>query len=476
MPLIPTGNNNRQGLSVSGTPRINNPEMGMGAVNASKQAQGEVVNTLENIEDTFVKVREFRQKNEADAYVLEKLSAIKATADQDINFAPSIYATEIDKVGAEASKTITGGLAKQEFMANFKKQAIATNWGIKNLFRERELEAAKASIEYKRQNLVNSYAGMTPAEQMAAVVDFKTTLMGGVKAGIYDQATAQAIDSKFQSDVQMSVVDNHIMANPAATLVGLKEGKDGPYPGISEQFRTDSIEKATAYDKKYKAEAEAARLKQIDATENDIVTRMIDPQKPKPTEGEIVTLMNNQTISPKFAKAAIDNIRSAKKTKEERKRTPAFNKMADFITNGENKPEDIRVELLRQNELGLLDDGEFNILYTFNSQIGNKNIDEVNPKKSFMDTLTFWSDENAGMKSIEAKARMYKDYMMRVNKGEEPALAVDAVLKKEVLLLHPKAASYPKEGKKVMDSNGVFKTIFPTGEIKDFQLKEDKAL
>jgi hypothetical protein len=300
--------------------------------------------------------------------------------------------------------------------------------------------------------------------------------MGGVKAGVLNQATADTINMNMQEDVQKSVVDNHIIANPDATLVGLKEGKDGPYPGISEQFRTDSIEKAEAYSKKYKTEAEVERKKQIDTNENDIVTRMIDPQKPKPTEGEIVTLMDNDTISPKFAKAAIENIRSAKKLKEESKRNPTFNKMADFITNAENKPEDIKEELLRQNALGLLSQEEFNILYTFNSQIGNKNIDEVNPKKSFMDTITFWSDENAGMKTSEAKARMYKDYMMRVNKGEELALAVDAVFKKVVLLLHPNAASYPKEGKQIIDINGVIQLITPEGILKAITGKKENAI
>jgi hypothetical protein len=43
-------------------------------------------------------------------------------------------------------------------------------------------------------------------------------------------------------------------------------------------------------------------------------------------------------------------------------------------------------------------------------------------------------------------------------------------------LLHPKATSYPKEGKKVMDILGVFKRIFPTGEIKDEELKKENAI
>jgi hypothetical protein len=308
---------------------------------------------------------------------------------------------------------------------------------------------------------------MSHAEQLISVANFKKSLMSGVKSGIYNQATANRIDMNFQKDVKESVVNAHIIANPETTKAELEKGKDGSYPDISDQFRAESIVKSDAYDKKYKAEAEEKIKTQIDANENDIVTRMIDPAKGMPSEGELVTLMNSGAITPKFTKAAINNVRSAKKMKDEKKRNPMFNKMADFITNAENKPEDIREELLRQNALGLLNQEEFNILYTFNSQISGKNIDEVNPKKSFMDTLTFWSDENAGMKTSEAKARMYKDYMMRVNKGEEPALAVDAVIKKEVLMLHPQAANYPVEGKQVIDKDGVIKIIMPDGTIND---------
>ena len=478
---IPTYQNTN-GIKVGNTPELN-----LASVKSSERAQEGLSQAIANVGKNFAeveeargKIRDFRQTNEADAYAFEKLNEIKALADEDIDFDPTRYEEEINKVGQEASKTISNQIAKDKFMADFQRQATTTFWGIKNLFRTRELEAAKASIEYKRQQLVNNYPGMSHAEQLVTVANFKKSLMEGVKSGIYNQGTANQIDMNLQKDLQESVVNTHIISNPETTKAELEKGKDGSYPGISEEFRAEAITKADAYDKKYKAEAEAKQKELIDTNENDIVTRMIDPSKSMPTEGEIVTMLNSnnpeEKISPRFAKAAIENIRSAKKTKEDKKRNPAFNKMADFITNAENKPEDLREELLRQNALGLLNQEEFNILYTFSSQTSGKNIDAENPKKSFLQTITIWSDENAGMKTSEAKARMYKDYMMRVNNGEEPALAIDAVLKKEVSILHPQIASYPKEGKKVMDISGVFKRIFPTGEIKDEEVKKENAI
>ncbi|MDD5015299.1 MAG: hypothetical protein PHW73_09430 [Atribacterota bacterium] len=401
--------------------------MGLQAVSASKQASGEVVQSIENAENMLTQVRDFRQINEADAFVFEKFNAIKSIASEDIDFDATKYEAEIEKVGVEAAKTISGGLAREKFMANFRKQAIAVNWGIRNSFREREIEASKAAIEYNRQQLVNSYASMTPAEQITAVSNFKRNLVGGVEAGIFNQATAQQIDLKLQEDVQKSVVDNHIIADPDAALIGLKEGKDGPYPGISEQFRTDSIEKAIAYSKKYEAEAEKQRKEKIKTNENDIITRMIDPNKPKPTEGEIINLMNTpDTITPKFAKAVIENIRSAKKVKESNKVNATFNKLAGDIINPNKKEDEIRTELLIKNATGEIDDSDFQTLYTFFVGVKKEDVEKAMPQKTWFQRL-FNNGKDKGLRQ-EIMTKMFKQYMQKVNSGSDPGKAVTEVL------------------------------------------------
>lgn len=469
MPLIPIYKS-QGNIQVGGTPKIDNPEMSLSAIEKSKRAQGELTNTIESAENLLTKVRDFRETTEADAFAFERVASVKAAANEDIGFDSSIYDVELEKIGNEASKTISGGLAKAEFMANYRKRAAITSWGIKNLFREREVEAANASIEYKKEQIKVIYPKMSSEEQMKSVADFKTTLMNGVKTGILTQSAANLKDLEFQKEVSEAVVNDHVITNPAAALIGLKEGKDGPYAGISEQFRTDSIEKAEAYDKKYKAEAEAERKKRVNSNEDEIIKRMIDPQKQPASEGELVDLMNKEDVSPEFAAAAIKNIRSAKKVKAETKNT-VFNNFAKDIIKTQKTPEDIKTELLASNGAGELNNNDFNTLFTFNQAVTKEGLKSVTPKQKHLWGLMEWADESK--LTAESMNRMFKDYMERINNNEEPALAVDSAMKKEVLILHPKAAGYPKEGKKVMDSNGVFKTILPTGEIKDAEIKKE---
>lgn len=473
--------------STNGIRTGNTPELNLSSVHSSERAQENLSQAISNVGKNFAeveeakgRVRDFRQINEADAYAFDKLNSIQSLADEDIDFNSEKYDEEINKVGQEAAKTITNPLAREKFMHSFQRRATIASWSIKNLFKQREIEAAQASIEYKRQQLINNYPGMSPAEQIAAVADFKKSLTEGIKSNVYNQDTANLIDMNLQKDLNESIVNTHILTNPEEAKIELEKGKDGSYPNLSEEFRAEAIIKAGDYDKKYKAEAEAKQKEFIETNENNIITRMVDPSKGVPTEGEILTMLNSsnpeEKISPEFAKAAIKNIRSAKKVKDAKERSSEFKKMVDSITNPENTFEKLKEELLRQNQLGFLDQEEFNILYTFASQIKDESIDEVNPKKTLLQAISLWSDENAGMKTKEAKARMYKDYIMRVNKGEEPALAIDAVLKKEVLLLHPQAATYPKEGKRIMDKFGVLKRSLPTGELKDEETKKENAI
>ncbi len=464
MPRIPTYESNT-GIKV-----LPSPGLGLGSINKSAQAQDEVVKTVEQAEDVYVKVRDFRQQAEAQNYVFDKLNEIKSLADQDADFDSSKYETEIDKVGQEAANTISGKLAGEEFLLNFQKQSSALKWGIRNLFKEKELDTARASIEYNRQNIINNYANMNSAEKITAISNFKNMLSGSVKSGISTIDEADQLDMKFQEDIQKSVVNNDIITNPDMAEKELKEGKHGMYPGISDQFRIEAIEKAKAYSKKYTAENEAGRKRKINDNENEVVSRMINPGKQFPTEGEIISLMDNKDINPKFAKEVITNIRSAKKTKiiPEKKHSAAFNDMVDIILNQPDfaNTEDIRIKLIQENAKGILPDDEFRMLYMFNHQVTGDLMDEGLPKRKFLQSLDSWHKEYAGAQT-ESKARMFKSYMKKIEAGTDSAIAVDEAIKEEVKILHPQSASYPKEGKKVIDINGIFKRIFPTGEIKD---------
>jgi hypothetical protein len=452
----------------------NIPEISQESVRASEREQAGLSAAIKKVSVDFAEVekarsdvRDFRQTNEASALTFDKLNAIKAVADEDIEFDPARYETEIDNLGQEASKTITNPLAKEKFMAEFQRQATTTKWGIKNLLRTKELEAAKASIEYNRQQIVNGYASMTPAEQITAVKTFKDMLIGSVATGIYNKDTANQIDLKFQQDVQESVVNTHILADPKSTLAGLKEGKDGPYSGISDQFRAESIVKAEAYDKKYTAEAEVAEKKRIDTNENDIVTRLIDPKKQKPTEGEIVTLMNNRDLTPKFAKAVINNIRSAKKVNA-KTIDKDFADIISAINRGVKSPEKIKANIINLSSDGYLSEEDTDNAITYLGMMNTSNPDDLvamNMRKSWLG-VEVWS-ENVKAKE-ESRSRMSRSFINKLRLGMDAQPASVAAMREEVLYLHPEVIG-KVEGAEYMDDRGKIKKIMPNGDIMEIQ-------
>jgi hypothetical protein len=445
------------------------PQMGLGAVNASERTQEGVINSIRGIEETLTKITDFRQTSEAHAVSFEGLQDITSRADQDTDFDSSKYESEIDRLGQDAAKHITGQLAKEEFMNQFNKQATATKWEIKNSFRKRELEAGFAANDWTRKQIAASFPTMSDAEKIQSVATFKQMLVDGVNNGIYTKGQADIIDQQFQQDINASVVNHDIMTNPGIALTGLEDGKDGPYPGISDQFRDESIQKAKDYKLKYEKEADYAQKQKINSNEDNIVTRMIDPSKQPPTEGEIFSLMNNGDLSPKFAKAVVENIRSAKKIGAETKNN-VFNKIALDILNPDKKEDEIKTELLNKNAIGELSDNDFKVLNTFFQSATKEVVEKSLPKKNWLERL-FNDGKDKGLKQ-EIIANMFKSYMQRVTSGEAPEVVATDIIRKNtqdmIVKKLPSIVNSPKgKGQLMIDSQGNKAIVYPDGTIEE---------
>jgi hypothetical protein len=143
-----------------------------------------------------------------------------------------------------------------------------------------------------------------------------------------------------------------------------------------------------------------------------------------PTEGEIVTMLNSnnpeEKISPRFAKAAIENIRSAKKYKAETNST-IFNKLAGDILDPSKKENDIRNELLAKSATGELSDVDFQTLYTFFRSATKEAVDKAMPQKTWLERL-FNNGKDKGLRQ-ETLTNMFKQYMQKVNNGDNPGKA-----------------------------------------------------
>ena len=214
MPKIQRSSNDPK-LNVGATPRISIPEMGTGAAAKSAQAQKETLRAIEQAEDTIIKIRDFRETTEASNYAFERLNEIKSASESDIGFDTIKYDTEIDKVGSEAAKTITGQLAQEEFMANFQTQATSTKWGIKNSFRKRELRSIDASINYQGEQIADSFGAMNDAEKISSVANYRKSLENGFNIGLYDKGTVNAKYADFQQKVIEGKIEWDIFSDVA---------------------------------------------------------------------------------------------------------------------------------------------------------------------------------------------------------------------------------------------------------------------
>jgi hypothetical protein len=242
MPKIPTYESS-VGINVGST-----PEASLAPVKASERAQAGAVQAIENAEDAIYKVRSFREKSEASAYAFQALQEQISLSDEDIGFDSSKYEQAIDKIGQEAGRTITAQLDKDEFAASFQRQAIAAKFSIRNKFRERELESAKATLEYRGQTIIDTYGSLDEAGRITALSDYRKQLEDAVKIGIYNQPTADAKLVKFTKDLSKAVIDTDISRDTATDIkdsfvyAQLKLGKDGEYALLTDQQRAESIE------------------------------------------------------------------------------------------------------------------------------------------------------------------------------------------------------------------------------------------
>ena len=181
--------------------------------------------------------------------------------------------------------------------------------------------------------------------------------------------------------------------------------------------------------------------------------------------------MNKGILKPRFAEAYINSLL---RKEEAETKSETFNNIAEDILNPEKNPEDIKLKILQKNATGEISDEDFNVLNTFNQGITKDTLEKVLPKKSFLQAISIWSDEYAEEKP-EIKARLFKRYMEGVSKGQTPEIAINEAIRKEVMILHPQAATYPQEGKETMDKNGAIKTITPMGDILDVEAPKPKV-
>ncbi|MEI6831314.1 MAG: hypothetical protein WCK61_01255 [Candidatus Omnitrophota bacterium] len=159
-----------------------------------------------------------------------------------------------------------------------------------------------------------------------------------------------------------------------------------------------------------------------DQTESGLIDKYFQGQL---TRDEVKQLHLNKKISDGFETTMLNNLNSLQKIGA-KTNASTFNKIAEDILNPSKKAEDIRNQLLGKNATGELTDNDFQILNTFYQVATKETIEKAMPQKTWLQRL-FNNGKDAGLKQ-EIITDMFKQYMQRVNTGEDPARAVSEIM------------------------------------------------
>jgi hypothetical protein len=233
----------------------------------------------------------------------------------------------------------------------------------------------------------------------------------------FDETTRKLKESRIAEDMISSAVDNLFQSTKDFKQADalLFQVKDKVSSQVYNEKRNELFIKA----KKAEKEAELAIIEAKNAREDELLSSHI--LRKDITKQLIESELGMKKINPEFAKSMIEDIESLKRI-DAKSNSSTFNKMVDIIL-AENKPKDVRIELLKENAKGEITDDELRLLYVFNENITKDTEEKALPKKGFLQAISFWSDEYADDR-VEVKAKMYKNYIQRITSGEAPEIAV----------------------------------------------------
>jgi len=192
-------------------------------------AQKGVVDAMENATNVLAKVQDTQEQNAAHVYATEQLTALKAKADQDPDFKNSgKYATEIDRIGADAAKNISSEFARNDFISRYKVASSVTLSGIQNTFRDRQLKAAQADFLTGIDAQQEAYFNATyPQEKMTAAALIKQSIADNVKGMVISPEEGVKIWEKVSNDLPAKDAMRDIGKNPMIALQRLQVNSYG---------------------------------------------------------------------------------------------------------------------------------------------------------------------------------------------------------------------------------------------------------
>jgi len=413
------------------SPAINiDPNSFTGEARALTQMGVSVSEIAENIQ----KVKSDQEYAQANITGYKSLQEMEVEASQDNDFQnfESKYSKKIQDTKQSISKNIRSPQAKRQFDNDFELKSTYAFYNIMANGRKRFIEFDQDLMNKEASDAKERYFSATsPQEKQNARDELASIFMRRVQNKTLNRAEGVTLHKKEVEGLTEGQVEWDILNNPFIAAAELQKGKFGIYKDLPQKKRVEYIGKAdTRIEKLQNQEEESIAIAMNQREAEHIEMRIARTL----TEEIVMADLEAGEISPKFAEAELKNLRNPKISKKTNATT--YNTLALNILDKDKSIEENRINLLNNNAIGKLSDEDMEILYVFNQNLTKDILEQGLPKKSFLQKISWWSDEYVEERE-EVKAQMFKQYMQRINRGENPA---DAFL--NVLEIHKKKSIY----------------------------------
>ena len=416
MPEFPRYNSS--GQMTTQKPQPDAPQDAEGAI------QGQLAKTFQSAQESVVKWAESMDtiqstvfKANAEAGIQDVLARYEADPKyNDI----SKYKEELSKLKSEVVTGFTTPRAGKQASFEYDHAARLANIKLDGIFKKKSIDAGQAASMRILDGISNTPT-LDYKERITAELDTQ------INAGIFDRKDAYELERTQVKKAKKNMFIGDIASSPSLAEERLSKN----------EYEFDVREMSDA---KGILENETNKIQM--AQKNDLLTAYLNGEDISPIA--VKKLMNEKKIDPTFASSLLEKIENPKPDKLSR--DVAFielqNKGTELLAKGNKATAgDISkymTEIMQNHVAGILDKDDVDrMIKNFNpimqdkfEKVAEEVLSKSNPK-TFMQKITFWSDEYA-TKKPEIKARMYRKMLDSMIAGKKPDKALAQIIDDEL--------------------------------------------
>ena len=392
------------------------------------EAMAKAGEQMTKLSEAIYKIRSDQQEAQAVLEGKKRMDEVvlNATSNPNIIFDENVANKDLLKAREEALKLAPTPEAKANASARLDMEIVDYQLKLKTFSYKKLTEQRRIQLGNFKAKALDSWAAETKSGLKRKILgELGHEFQKAYDTGVISQADFTKNMEMIREELPEKQAEWDILNAPEMALAGLQKGDRGPYKGVSLDKRTELIGKAeNRIEKLGKQERETIAFA-TNQRESELIDLKIANNL---SVQQVKNERNAKKITAHFADSMIRALESPR-TVGASTSAKTLNKIAEDILNPEKNPEEIELVMLQKNSIGELNDKDYQTLHIFNKNVTGNEIDKILNIKSFLMRLISrdWSEEK-GLSREEVKSRMFKQYMEKINKGEDPGKAVSEII------------------------------------------------